>query len=66
MYSNGHKLPKNATYTIYSTTNNNISHLKEDAIESPNSIIDISDIKSGYYILMIQTEYGQQSLKFSK
>ena len=66
MYSNGHKLPKNATYTIYSTTNNNISHLKKDAIESANSIIDISDIKSGYYILMIQTEYGQQSLKFSK
>lgn len=65
-YSNRHYLFKNATYVIYSTTNNNILPLKKGVIETRNSTIDINDMNSGNYILVIRAQGGQQCLKFKK
>ena len=64
--SNLHSALKNAKYVIYSTTYNNVSPIKEGVIEETNNTIDISDIKSGNYILKIQSSENQQCLKFSK
>jgi len=65
-YSLTNDLFKNANYTIYSSSFNNVSPLKKGILENRKSTIDISDLNSGNYILIIQTDKGQQSLKFSK
>lgn len=65
-YSLTNDLFKNTNYTIYSSSFNNVSPLKKGILENRKSTIDISDLNSGNYILIIQTDKGQQSLKFSK
>ncbi len=55
-----------STYVIYSNSSNNITPIKEGVIETANCSIDISDLKSGSYILTIQSGNKRQSAKFIK
>lgn len=54
----------NSMYKIYSI--NSISPLIEGIVEMPNSVINISELRNGNYILKITSGTNHQTIKFTK